>query len=338
MWLRYLVVTLISALFLLALAVFGGYLYLQSWFENTELNITEPTLIEIPRGSHARRMASLLKEAGYIEEEKIFYYAVRLFAPQQQIHAGVYQLKPKETVQSGWQKWSQGEQYYFSITFAEGLNFKEWQQKIAANPWLTVQSSNLSAEELLQTIAPESTYTHPEGLLFPDTYRFYAYTSDLEIYHQAYQRMANLLTEAWNHRANNLPVKTPYEALILASIVEKETGAAHERGLVASVFSNRLRVKMRLQSDPTIIYGLGDRYQGVIYRSNIQETTAYNTYRIAGLPPTPIAMPGEAAIQAVLNPPQSEYYYFVSQNDGTHVFSKTLEAHNQAVQKYQRNR
>ncbi len=237
-----------------------------------------------------------------------------------------------------WQKLAHGEQHYFSITFAEGLNFAEWQGLIAEHPWLQSEWQELTPQQVIKHLAPDENYILPEGLLFPDTYKFHAYTSDRKIYQQAYARMQDILNQLWVQRAANLPVATPYEALVLASIVEKETGAAHERSLVASVFTNRLLKGMRLQSDPTIVYGLGERYRGVIYRSDINQTTAYNTYRINGLPPTPIAMPGKEAIAATLQPDTTDYYYFVSQNDGTHIFSKTLQEHNRAVQQYQRNK
>lgn len=322
-------------------AVFAGYFWLQHWYETTTLQVSNESgtqLIEVVRGSHGRSVARLLAQHGLIKEPSLAYWSARLFANVQHLQAGVYAVSANDTVSSLWQKLARGEQHYFSITFAEGLNFLEWQQTIAEHPWLKPEWQQLTAQQVISQLAPNASYTLPEGLLFPDTYRFHAYTSDRQIYQQAYARMEEVLSELWAQRAEHLPVSSPYEALILASIIEKETGAAHERGLVASVFVNRLRKGMRLQSDPTIVYGLGERYRGVIYRSDINETTAYNTYRINALPPTPIAMPGKEAIAATLQPKTTDYLYFVSQNDGTHIFSKTLQEHNRAVQQYQRNK
>ncbi|HLV48456.1 MAG TPA: endolytic transglycosylase MltG [Aliidiomarina sp.] len=322
-------------------AVFAGYFWLQHWYETTHLHVAPENssqLVEVVRGSHGRSVALLLAEQGFIETPQLAYWAARLFTDAQHLQAGVYAVTANDTISGLWQKIGRGEQHYFSITFAEGLNFAEWREHIAEHPWLKAEWQDLTPQQVAHSLAPNKNYPLPEGLLFPDTYRFHAYTSDRQIYQQAYRRMQGVLDELWASRADNLPVASPYEALVLASIIEKETGAAHERGLVASVFTNRLVKGMRLQSDPTIVYGLGERYRGVIYRSDINETTAYNTYRINGLPPTPIAMPGREAIAATLQPETTGYLYFVSQNDGTHVFSKTLQEHNRAVQQYQRNK
>lgn len=323
------------------IAVLGSYFWLQHWYETTPLQITSersPQLVEVTRGSHGRSVARLLAAQGLVDKPFLAYWSARLFVNVQHLQAGVYAVNPSDTVSALWQKIERGEQHYFSITFAEGLNFAEWRALVAEHPWLQAEWQNLSPQQVITHLAPDADYALPEGLLFPDTYRFHAYSSDRQIYQQAYSRMQQVLNDLWALRADNLPVASPYEALVLASIIEKETGAAHERGLVASVFVNRLRQGMRLQSDPTIVYGLGERYRGVIYRSDINETTAYNTYRIKALPPTPIAMPGKEAIAATLQPKTTDYLYFVSQNDGTHIFSKTLEEHNRAVQQYQRNK
>lgn len=338
--------TLIVAIFTVGFAaVVAGYLWLNHWYGDPQSIALErePVLFEVPRGSHTRSVGRLLIEQGIIEptvfvNEDTLYWSARLFGNSERLHAGVYQIQTGDSLRTIWQRIGDGEQHYFSITFAEGLNFNEWRALISEHPRIRQEWHELSAEQVIQYLAPQSEYALPEGLLFPDTYRFYAGTTDRQLYQQAFSRMQNVLDTLWAERADDLPIDTPYEALILASIVEKETGAAHERGKVASVFVNRLNTGMRLQSDPTIVYGLGDRFRGVIYRSDIQETTAYNTYRINGLPPTPIAMPGREAIAATLNPEHTEYFYFVSRNDGTHVFSRTLQEHNRAVQTYQRNR
>jgi len=314
-----------------------SYYLAKQWFTSPLATVTEPTLVEIKRGSHARSIARLFSEKGVFESSDFAYWSARLLKPVERLQAGVYQLEPGMSPEAIWDMLAHGEQHLFSITFPEGLNFSEWQNLIAGHPWLVSEWQSLDAESIAARLELPFDASHPEGLLYPDTYKFHAYTTDGQLYSQAVGKMRNLVMELWEQRADDLPITSPYEALILASIVEKETGADQERGLVASVFVNRMRTGMRLQSDPTIVYGLGERYRGVIYRSDIQEHTPYNTYRIHRLPPTPIAMPGRAALAATLNPPASDYFYFVSRNDGTHVFSKTLQEHNRAVQEYQRN-
>ncbi|RUO38391.1 endolytic transglycosylase MltG [Aliidiomarina shirensis] len=319
----------------------SGYAAANWWYhQGSAVRLTDHTeqeiLFEVPRGSNPRRIAKALEAQGLVPYAKLNELSFRFFHQGARVQAGVYAIRNNDTAAEIWNRISAGQQHLFSITFVEGSEFRQWQQQILAHEYLTVENPAVTAEALAEELS-EGEYTHIEGLLFPDTYRFYAGTTDTQLYRQAYERMQNTVSEAWQTRDRSVPVATPYEALILASIIEKETGAVEERALVASVFVNRLRTGMRLQSDPTIIYGLGDAYRGVIYRSDIQQTTPYNTYRINGLPPTPIAMPGKAAIVATLAPVESDYYYFVSRNDGTHVFSRTLAEHNRAVQRYQRN-
>lgn len=293
-------------------------------------------LFEVRRGMSRNAIARTLEELEWIDSAQLNQIGFRLFMGSAAIQAGVYAVHHGDTPAQIWQRITQGQQHLFSITFVEGSEFRHWQAQLAEHPFIHSELFDADIQAVMEILG--SDLSHPEGLLFPDTYRFFAWTTDRRIYQQAYQRMQSILMEAWEERDRSVPLESPYEALILASIVERETGAAHERGLVASVFVNRLHTGMRLQSDPTIIYGLGDRYRGVIYRSDIQEHTPWNTYRIHGLPPTPIAMPGRAAIRATLQPDASDYFYFVSRNDGTHVFSRTLAEHNRAVQTYQRNR
>lgn len=313
------------------------------WFNQPRVTMQEadllaPVLFEVPRGSNGRQLTQKLAAEGYIEHQQFNYIAARLFLDADHIRAGVYAIHPADSPRSIWQRVTTGQQHLFQLTFIEGSEFSEWRESMAQHDYLEQVTEGLSDEDIMAMIDPDAPSQHPEGLFFPDTYRFTAGTSDLQILRKAYRRMVSTLDQLWQERQQDLPISAPYQALILASIVEKETGAAHERELVASVFVNRLNTGMRLQSDPTIIYGLGDDYRGVIYRSDINQYTPYNTYRINGLPPTPIAMPGYDAIRATLNPEQSDYFYFVSSNDGQHIFSRTLEEHNRAVYQYQRNR
>lgn len=227
-----------------------------------------------------------------------------------------------------------GEVIRRSVTLVEGWNFNQVRQQLAR------------AERLQQTLDPEASNEHvmtalgldgihAEGRFFPDTYQYTFGMSDREVLLRAYQRMEDVLDEVWQKRANDLPIDTPYEALILASIVEKETGVPRERGQIAGVFSRRLNMGMRLQTDPTVIYGMGEAYEGNIRRSDLREPTAYNTYTIDGLPPTPIAMPGRESLEAAVNPQSGSSLYFVARGDGSHIFSDSLREHNRAVQQYQ---
>lgn len=302
----------------------------------TEDSNLDPFLLTIPRGAHSGRIIQHLTELGIVEQPWWHRLSVRLFEHAGQIQAGVYAIKPGDSPADLWRRFTRGEQHLFRITLVEGQTFAQWRQKLAQHPYIRSTLEQLEATEIMQQLVAEPLAEHPEGLFFPDTYQFYAGTSDQTLLRRAHQRMTDELTELWQQRASDLPIDSPYEALVLASIVERETGQPAERPLVASVFMNRLRQGMRLQSDPTIIYGLGERYQGIIYRRDIQEHTPYNTYRIDGLPPTPIGMPGFGALAATLQPAATDYLYFVSRNDGTHVFSTNLADHNRAVQRYQR--
>jgi UPF0755 protein len=209
-------------------------------------------------------------------------------------------------------------------------------EAIAAHTHLKHDTASLSEKELLAKVAPN--FEHAEGLFFPDTYLFAKGASDLQVYRQAHAMMMKKLDDGWAKRAQGLPYKSPYEALIMASIVEKETGQKSERNMIAGVFVNRLKRGMLLQTDPTVIYGMGDAYQGNIRKRDLQTDTPYNTYTRAGLPPTPIALPGVASLTAALDPARTDSLYFVSRGDGTSHFSSNLNEHNQAVNKFQRER
>ncbi|GAB3107471.1 endolytic transglycosylase MltG [Aestuariicella hydrocarbonica] len=223
-----------------------------------------------------------------------------------------------------------------TLTLVEGITFADAVREISGQQHIQTVLADHSADTLKTRLGID--HTTPEGWLFPDTYVYSKHTSDWDLIQQAYRRMRDVLEAEWQDRASDLPYKNAYEALIMASIVEKETGAPHERAEIAGVFVRRLQRGMRLQTDPTVIYGMGDQYQGKIRRKNLREPTPYNTYMINGLPPTPIALPGREAIHAALHPAEGKTLFFVAKGDGTHQFSVTLAEHEAAVKKYQLQR
>ena len=252
------------------------------------------------------------------------------------VKPGSYRLKAGATPLSLLDALARGDTIRESITIIEGWTFAQMRAEIGRHPWLRHESEALDEAAWLASVVPG--YDHPEGLFYPDTYVFDRGTSDLYIYRLAHQQQMKKLDQAWAKRSSDLPYASPYEALIMASIVEKETAREQDRTRVASVFVNRLRQGMRLQTDPTVIYGMGERFDGNLRKRDLQEDTAYNTYQREGLPPTPIALPGQAALQASLHPAQGNDLYFVARGDGSSEFSSNLDDHNRAVDKYQRRR
>jgi UPF0755 protein len=227
-----------------------------------------------------------------------------------------------------------GEVVQIELVIPEGWTFHQMRAAIASDPDLQQTVATLDDLSLLKRI--NAGEANPEGLFFPDTYKFARGTPDIEIYRRAYQSMTKHLKDAWSQRAPDLPIDTPYQALILASLIEKETGRAEDRSLISAVFINRLRKHMLLQTDPTVIYGLGTKYDGSLHKADLLGDTPYNTYVHDGLPPTPIALPGQAALTAALNPAASDLLYFVARGDGSSQFSSSLDEHNKAVGKYQK--
>lgn len=254
----------------------------------------------------------------------------------QPLHSGEYRMTPGMTAQSLIGVWQRGEVVQYSLTLVEGWNFRQVRAALAKHEKLEQTLTGLSDTQVMEKLGHPGVF--PEGRFFPDTYRFVRGMSDAELLEKAYDRLDDVLAKEWSKRAADVPYTDPYQALIMASLVEKETGVPQERGQIAGVFVRRMQIGMLLQTDPTVIYGLGERYTGKLTRAHLKESTPYNTYVNAGLPPTPIAMVGREAIHAALNPVPGKSLYFVARGDGSHVFSDDLDAHNSAVREFQLKR
>jgi UPF0755 protein len=289
--------------------------------------------LQIPAGASVRSIADQLVAAGVLTEPYSFLLTVKLTGSGSQLQAGDYALNTPLQALSLLDILKHGTFDQFKLQLIEGKTFADFRQKLAQMPGIRHDTVMLSDSELMALISGQA--MHPEGWFFPDTYFLDAQSSDIDLYKRAYQKMVQHLSAAWESRQPGLPYQSLYEALIMASIVEKETGVEEERPQIAGVFINRLRKGMRLQTDPTVIYGMGTRYQGNITKKDLLTDTPYNTYTRSGLPPTPIALPGLASIQAALHPAKTNALYFVANGQGRHVFTSTLEAHNQAVRAYQ---
>lgn len=316
-----------------------GWIDYQRYLETPVSAEASGTTFVIERGWSAKRVSAELENRGIIDKRYWFDLYARLSEKASRIKTGEYVLQSDLTVPQLFDTFIQGQTIQYSHSLIEGSNWKQAIAQIAAAEDLTHtlgDLSELSEQSLMSVLGfPE---LHPEGVFFADTYAFPRGTTDVDYLKRAKRTMDTVLAEEWEKRADNLPLETPYEALILASIVEKETAVPAERPLIAGVFLSRLNKKMRLQTDPTVIYGMGDAYDGNIRRKDLTTDTPYNTYTRAGLPPTPIAMVGREAINAVLQPESTTSLYFVARGDGTHQFSETLEQHNAAVRKYQLKR
>ena len=260
----------------------------------------------------------------------------RFNLPGQALHSGEYRLTPQQSARDLLELWRRGEVVQYSLTLVEGWSFRQVRAALVRQEKLEQRLADLDDKALMGRLGLAG--VSPEGRFFPDTYRYVRGMSDLDLLKQASARLDQVLDEEWARRADGLPYRKPYDALIMASMVEKETGVAEERGQIAGVFVRRLRSGMRLQTDPTVIFGLGERYNGNLTRAHLQQPTPYNTYVIDGMPPTPIALAGREAIHAALNPVAGKSLYFVARGDGSHVFSETLEQHNRAVREYQLKR
>lgn len=310
-----------------------GYFTLQATL-NQPLQIEVADTLDVPPGSTPARVLSGLESRGVIQRAGWIRRYWQWQMPDTVLHTGEYRLEPGMTVLRLLDVLQRGDVVQRSITLVEGWNFSQFRDALARAERL---EQTLPREWSNDQVAAELALAegHPEGLFFPDTYLYTLGMSDRDILKRAHERMQRVLAEAWEQRAEGLPINSPYEALILASIIEKETGVPHERGEIAGVFTRRLHKGMRLQTDPTVIYGMGESWQGNIRRSDLRQATPYNTYTIDGLPPTPIAMPGRDSLLAAVNPTPGKTLFFVARGDGSHVFSETLQQHNRAVRHYQ---
>ncbi len=283
-------------------------------------------------GAGLKTISHQLATDGVFLEGESFWILGRLTGKARTIQAGTYRIEKPLTPLEILDKLARGDVVLYDMLFVEGTTLRQWMAQLASHPRVRHTLAGRSEAEMRTLLGID----HPlEGWFFPDTYRFAPGASDADILKRAHAAMKKRLADAWAGRSADTPLKNPYEALILASIVEKETGLAAERPQIAAVFTTRLKRAMRLQTDPTVIYGLGERFDGNIHKKDLTADTPWNTYTRDGLPPTPIAMPGAASIRAAVNPAPADYLYFVSRGDGSHEFSRALEEHNRAVAKYQ---
>lgn len=330
-------ILLIFGFCLLAVIGAAGWLF---WVASAavplKVNAQNMVDFDIRPGLGLKGAAQAMAEVGVGIVPWQFALIGRLAGMDRNIKAGSYEVGPGVTAWQLLEKLTAGDVTQTEIVIVEGKTFRDLRAKLDAHPDLKHDTAGLSDAEILQRIGASA--AHPEGRFFPDTYLFAKQSSDLAIYRRAYQALHKRLAAAWEKRDPSVPYRSMDEALVMASIIEKETGAPSDRGKVASVFVNRIRKGMLLQTDPTVIYGLGEKFDGNLRKIDLQTDTPWNTYTRAGLPPTPIALPGMASIQAALNPPATDYFYFVARGDGSSEFSRTLEEHNRAVNKYQRGR
>ena len=323
--------------FVCALLLIGVLVFQLLRFQHGAIPMdSQPTVFLIRSGSNIKSIAQELALQKIIDDPWLFILLAKVKGLETRVRAGEYRIEPGISADELLQKFAKGNAVQYSFTIIEGWSFRQMLAALADNQIIEHKLTDKSDDEIMQLLGLPN--QHPEGMFFPDTYRFPKGTSDVGFLKRAYQVMQKHLQREWENRAVELPLKSSYEALILASIVEKETGAEFERPLIAGVFIERLKRNMRLQTDPTVIYGMGEQFDGNIRSRDLKKDTPYNTYLHAGLTPTPIALPGLDAIHAALHPAPTEALYFVSKGDGTHQFSATLEEHNAAVRRYQLNK
>ncbi|GEM76333.1 endolytic transglycosylase MltG [Vibrio sagamiensis] len=326
---------LLAFIVLVAALLAAGLFYAISQtkqYVNEPILIEQPQLFTVENGTNFHRLMRQLVKEKIIESSDYTRLMPRLYPQLLNIRAGTYQLEPNVSLYQALQLFNTGKEHQFSITFVEGSRYSDWVKQLRAAPNIQHDLAGLSEKEAAKKLNIEQDKL--EGLFLAETYHFTSGTTESQILRRAHNKLNRVLESHWASRQQKLPLKDAYAALILASIIEKETSIDSERARVSSVFINRLNRGMRLQTDPTVIYGMGDAYQGNIRKKDLRTPTPYNTYTINGLPPTPIAMAGEASIAAALNPDSSRYLYFVASGKGGHVFSKSLAEHNRAVRAY----
>ena len=334
-------VFLLILLLILSGVGFWGYQKLTE-FVHTPVNVKQDQLLTIERGTTGSKLAALLEQEKILEHADLLPWLLKLQPQLNKVKAGTYSLTGVKTLQDLLDMINSGKEAQFSVKFIEGKTFKEWRKNLENAPHLKQTLQGKTDKEIMALLdipaVAKAVYewNNMDGWLYPDTYNYTPNSTDLELLKRSTTRLQKALDKAWNERDENLPLADPYQMLILASIVEKETGVAAERPQVASVFINRLKANMKLQTDPTVIYGMGESYTGNIRKKDLETITPYNTYMIEGLPPTPIAMVSESALQAVAHPAKTDFYYFVADGSGGHKFTRNLNEHNKAVQEYLR--
>ncbi|HFO2530898.1 TPA: endolytic transglycosylase MltG [Yersinia enterocolitica] len=313
----------------------SGYQAVQR-FANQPLAITQETLFKLPTGTGRVALENLLQRDHLIKNTRLFPWLLRIEPELAQFKAGTYRFTPGMTVREMLQLLASGKEAQFTVRFIEGKRLRDWMDELQQSKYVKHVLAGKSDAEIAKLLGLKDS-EHPEGWLYPDTYSYTAGTTDLALLKRAHVKMEKTVDEIWQGRDKSLPYKTPGELVTMASIIEKETAVNEERTKVASVFINRLRIGMRLQTDPTVIYGMGDNYNGNISRKDLDTPTPYNTYVISGLPPTPIAMPGLASLTAAAHPAKTAYLYFVADGKGGHTFTTNLASHNQAVRVYRQS-
>ncbi|MBI6655815.1 endolytic transglycosylase MltG [Pseudomonas carnis] len=300
------------------------------------LKLPQEQLLDVPAGATPTGTFNRLEADGVLDDAFWLRLYWRFNLEGQPLHSGEYRMSPGLTAEGLIGLWRRGEVVQYSLTLVEGWNFRQVRTALAKHEKIVQTLAGLTDSEVMDKLGHPGVF--PEGRFFPDTYRFVRGMTDVEFLKKAYNRLDDVLAQEWSKRAADAPYTDPYQALIMASLVEKETGVPQERGQIAGVFVRRLKIGMLLQTDPTVIYGLGERYNGKLTRAHLKEANPYNTYMVAGLPPTPIAMVGREAIHAALNPVPGSSLYFVARGDGSHIFSDNLDAHNAAVREFQLKR
>ena len=334
-WGAFLSLFALSVITVLAAAVY----WLQSpmGFKPTSLNASSSVQVldlAIEPGTSPKGVAQAIADAGADVSPELLRFWFRVSGQDRAIKAGSYEVTPEMSPRAVLNMLARGEETLRTVTLVEGWTFKQFKQALAKSDNLKLTTQGMTDAEIMAQLGRPN--LHPEGRFYPDTYTYAKGSTDLAVMQRALKAMDRHLTKVWDQRKTTLPLTHPDELLILASIVEKETGRASDRPLISAVFHNRLKMGMRLQTDPTVIYGLGEAFDGNLRRVDLRTDTPYNTYTRGGLPPTPIAMPGKAALMAAIDPAPSNALYFVAKGDGTSHFSQTLNEHNNAVNKYQR--